>query len=220
MRTQIRSPLRLFVILLLVGCIVAAGLWILDYISVYSPDGELTYIGISPDRPPPNEKELDEAMGIVREAGWIGAIAGDQEWTLLDRGWGYQPRWISIPNANKLGIRFTAIWEQPVESDGPWYIAKCKWTRLRKGFTTFSNIRTVQVVVDMDRRLPLTLSVAAPFSGSEEGWNPKPIGIPHGKETKVITDAITGEVLYEGHYKGIPRRLKKCPPDLDGSSRH
>ena len=93
----------------------------------------------------------------------------------------------------------------------------------------------MQVVVDMDRRVPLTRSVAAPFynlveeastSGhqeavrpsnepDEESKNPIPVGVPAGKETAVITDAITGKVIYEGSKERIPRRLQRCPPDLD-----
>ena len=146
---------------------------------------------------------------------------------------------VSLPNASKLGIVFIAIWEHPVESDGPWYIGKCKLTRVTKGFTTFANIRTVRVVVDMDRGVPLTRSAAAPFfnliesaspskfresarpsnESDEELKNPIPVGVPPGKETAVVTDAITGKELYEGSRERIPRRLQKCPPDLDSSYR-
>ena len=59
-----------------------------------------------------------------------------------------------------------------MESDGPWYIAKCRLTRVTKGFTTFTNISTVQVVIDMDRRVPLTRSVAAPFFNQIESASP------------------------------------------------
>ena len=239
MRTQIRSPLRPILVVLLVGCVAAACLWIFDYCSVYSPDGQLSYIGVSEDMPPPNEDEINDAMGIVREAGWIEAIAGNQDWALLGREWGYQPRWIAIPNAKKLDISFTAVWEHPVDSDGPWILASCKMTRLTEGFRTFTNIRAIRVIVDIDRRIPMTRSVASPFfnilesaspsnnreaaspsNASEiDSWNPKYHGIPSGKEKMVITDAITGEVLYEGHHLGVPWGLRKCPPDLDTSYR-
>ena len=41
------------------------------------------------------------------------------------------------------------------------------------------------------------------------------MGVPAGKETAVITDAITGKVLYEGSKDRIPRRLKRCPPEMN-----
>ena len=230
---RIRNPIRLIPILLLVALVVGACFWILDYVSVYRPQGELTYLPVAHDRAPPNEEELKEAMGIVRQGGWIREIAGDQRWTLLDQKW--RIKWISLTNSNRLGIRFIAVWEHPVESDGPWYIGQCRLTRVRKGFTTFTNIRTVQVVVDMDRRVPVTRSVAAPFFNliesaspskyreaarpsnepDEELKNPIPIGVPPGKGTAIITDAVTGEVIYEGSKERIPRRLQKCPPELD-----
>ncbi len=199
---------------------------------MYKPQGEITYLPVAYDGPPPGDEELAEATAIVCESGWLREIAGDQQWAVLDHEWRNQ--WISLPNADRPGIRFTAVWEQPVESDGPWYIGKCRWTRIRKGYTTFRNIRTVQVVVDMDRRIPLTRSAAAPFhtmiesaspsqyreqprppyEPAEESKNPIPVGIPPVKETKVIMDAITGEVLYRGHYENVPRRLRKCPPGM------
>ena len=113
---------------MLVALVVVACLWILDYVSVHTPEGELTYLPVAHDRPPPDDEELNEAMGIVRQAGWVKAIAGDQKWTLLD--WEWEIRRVSLPNADKLGISFIAVWEHPVESDGPWYIGKCKLTRL------------------------------------------------------------------------------------------
>ena len=231
--SRIRNPIRLIPVLSLVALVVGASFWILDYVSGYRPQGELIYLPVAHDRPPPNEEELEEAMGIVRQAGWIREIAGVQQWTLLDQEW--RIKWISLPNSNRLGIRFIAVWERPVESDGPWYIGNCRWMRLRKGFTTFTNIRTVQVIVDMDRRVPLTRSVAAPFfnlveeaspsehpeairppnESDEELKNPIPVGVPPDKQAKVITDALTGKVLYEGPYNRIPRRLQRCPPELD-----
>ena len=58
--------------------------------------------------------------------------------------------------------------------------------------------------------------MASPFNGSEfSSWNPQHHGISPGREKIVIKDAIAGEVIYEGHYKDIPKNLKKCPSDLD-----
>ncbi len=225
MRSRICNPLRLILIPLLVALVVGACFWILDYVSVYRPEGELSYLPIAHDRPPPNDEELADAMAIVREAGWVREIAGDQQWTPTRREWIKEPRWIAIPNAKKLGIRFTAVWLQPVESDGPWQSGQCKLTRLIRGFTTVTSIRAVRAIVDMDRRMPLTRVAvsptgaresASPFNGSEfSSWNPQHHGIPPGREKIVIKDAIAGEVIYEGHYKDIPKSQKKCPSDLD-----
>ena len=215
MRPLVRSPLRTLIALLLVAVVMGAGFCIFDYVNVYRPKGELSYLPIAYDGPPPNGEELADAMAIVREAGWIREIAGDQKWTLLDHEWLIQ--WTSLPNANKLGIRFTVVWEQPVESDGPWHIGRCKLTRVTKSFATFTNVRTVQVVVDMDRRVPLTRSTDAPFD--EDLENPVYVGPPAGKKTVAVSDAITSKVLYEGPRSRVPRRLKRCPPELDNEYR-
>ena len=43
---------------------------------------------------PPTDAEVADAMQIARDAGWVTAIAGEQEWSLLDREWLGGPRWI------------------------------------------------------------------------------------------------------------------------------
>ena len=224
MRYRIRDPLRLIAILFLFALAAGDCFWILDYVSVYRPEGDISYLPIAHDRPPPNDEELADAMAIVREAGWMREIAGDQQWTPTRRELVREARWIAIPNAKELGIRFTVVWEQPVESDGPWQSGQCRLTRLIRGFSTVTNIRAVRAIVDMDRRMPLTRVAVSPiearesgssFNGPEFSSNPQHHGIPPGREKIVITDAIAGEAIYEGHYKDIPKSLRKCPSDLD-----
>jgi hypothetical protein len=71
------------VALLLVALVVGACFWILDYVSVYKPQGEITYLPVAYDGPPPGDEELAEATAIVCESGWLREIAGDQQWAVL-----------------------------------------------------------------------------------------------------------------------------------------
>ena len=52
MRPLTRSPLRPLLALLSVAVVVGACLWILDYVCVYRPKGELSYLTIAHDRLP------------------------------------------------------------------------------------------------------------------------------------------------------------------------
>ena len=211
MKLQIHHPRLLILTLLIISSLTTAGVIVANWDKPVL-ETQAFSIPVPADLEPPTEAEVNDAVAITRDAGWVSAVAGDQEWTLLNTEWGGQPKWISIPGNTQLGIRFTAAWEDPVESDGPWYRTQCQVTRLRKGYTTFSNIHAITVIVDMDQRTPLTRSVAAPFDGSKDSWNPELVGVPPSKNTKTIRNTTSRGVLYEGSYDDMPGQFKGCPP--------
>ena len=211
MKFQIHHPRLLILTLLVVGVMTTAGVIVAKWDKPII-ETQAFSLPVPAELEPPTEEEVNEAVAIAREAGWVTAIAGEQEWTLIGTESAGQPKWISIPGSDQLGIRFTAEWENPVESDGPWHRTQCQATRLREGYTTFRNIHALKVIVDMDSRTPLVRSVTSPFTGAKESWNPKPAGVPTGKETKTIRNMSSREVLYKGTYNDMPGQFKDCPP--------
>ena len=211
MNFQIHHPRLLILALLFVGVMTATGVIVAKWAKPVL-ETQAFALPVAAELEPPTEAEVNEAITVAREAGWVTAIAGDQEWTLIDAESAGQPKWISILGSDQLGIRFTAERENPVESDGPWHRTQCQATRLREGYTTFRNMHALKVIVDMDSRTPLVRSVASPFTGAKESWNPEPVGVPPGKETKTIRNMASREVPYKGTYNDMPGQFKECPP--------
>ena len=212
MKLKIHHPRLLILMLIVIGALATAGVLIADRDGAETLETTAFSLPGSPDMEPPTDEEVNDAMTIAREAGWISAIAGDQEWTLLDRKWGYQPKWLSIPGAKQYGIMFTVVWETAVDSDGPWYKFTCQRTRLRQGHTTFTNVHTLKIIVDMDRRAPVTRGVVSPFYGSEQdSWSPVYHGVPPENDVVTIKGTGSGQVLYEGSEGSTPGKLQKCP---------
>lgn len=214
MKVQIHHPRILILVLLVVGVLTTVAITVADLdrpvietqsFSLPSPSTML----------PPTDAEVAQAVSITRESGWVEAIAGKQGWGLIGPDYMGQPKWISIPGSDEYGIRFTALLENPVESDGPWHMTQCQVTRLREGYTTFRNILAINVIVDMSNRKPIVRSVLAPFHGDQEYMNPEVVSVPPGKETKIIRNTGTGDVLYNGTHEDMPNNIKECPPDLE-----
>lgn len=212
MKLKIHHPKLLILVLLVVGVLTTVGVMVADWDQPDVLETRVYSLPVQSFADPPTDAEVADAMQIARDAGWVSAIAGKQEWSLINKEWDGGPRWVSIPGTTQHGIRFTAVWDNPVDSDGPWYRTKCQATRLIEGHTTFRNIHAVKVIVDMDSRLPLVRSVTAPFDGSRESWNPEFGGIPLDKATQIIKNTGTKDVLYRGSYDDMPGQFKNCPP--------
>ena len=214
MKFQIHHPRLLILALLTVSILATVGVIVADWDRPVLETQSYS-LPVQSFADPPTDAEVADAMQITRDAGWVSAVAGEQEWSLIDRNWDGGPRWISIPGSNQHGIRFTAVWDNPIDSDGPWYRTRCQVTRLIEGHTSFNNIHAVKVIVDMDGRVPLVRSVTAPFRGEKESWNPEFLGIPPAKNTQVVKNMGTREELYRGSYDDMPGQFKNCPSDAE-----
>ena len=214
MKIQIHHPRLLIMALLVVGVLTTVGIIVADWDKTVLEPQSFT-LPVSADLPPPTDAEVADAVQIARDAGWVSTIAGDQEWTLIGSEHMGQPKWVVIPGSDQLGIRFTAVWRTPVQSDGPWYRSQCQMTRLREGYTTFTNIHALKILVDMNSRTPIIRAVSFPFLGEQESQNPVVAGVPVGKETKVIRHTGTKNELYRGDYDSMPQQFKECPPGAE-----
>lgn len=101
---------------------------------------------VVPTPTPIAESAKQIAVDIVRDAGVIEQIAGDQPWTASR----FFRR--SIAGTTDGGMKFDANWDQPVESSGPWQTLNCRDSVTFAFSSTWANITRVHVYVDVEHR--------------------------------------------------------------------
>ena len=108
-------------------------------------DKEITFTPIPVENPLPvlSEESLQEALLIAEASGVLDKISGNQECT-------HDHRYVSVADVGGAkAVRFEAVWEEPVEGDGPWQLVKCKNTRQLILPARWTNITRLSLIVDL-----------------------------------------------------------------------
>ena len=215
MKLQVHHPKLLAIFLLAIAAVTVVGVLFASGgddkeitstpvpVENYLPeDRETTFNPIPVENPLPvvSEESLQEALLIAKASGVLDKISGNQEWT-------HDHRFVSVADVGGAkGVRFDAVWEEPVESDGPWQLVKCKNTRLYISLARWTNITRLSLIVDLANS---ELVHYAPIG--EEGNEPVLHTGAHPDRVVKLYDTVSGELVFEGTANRYSS-FRKCTP--------
>lgn len=198
MQLKIHHPKLLALFLLAIAAVTAVGL----LLASGGDDKEITFTPIPVENPIPvvSEESLKEALSIAKASGVVDRISGNQEWT-HDHGY------ISVASVGGAkAVRFHAVWEEPVESDGPWQLLKCKNTRNYVSPARWTNITRLSLIVDLENS---ELVHYTPMGN--DGNEPVLYTGSHPDRVVKLYNTVSGEMVFEGTRDRFSS-FKMCPP--------
>ena len=141
----------------------------------------------------------EEALTVVKDSGVVESINGDQDWEVT----GIFPSELAGTEA----VRVQVVWNEPIESTGPWLVIHCDGTLRSLSTEPWSHVDTLVVDVDM---------VAKSVVGVGVWVSPLPdvslpvMGIEDPNDSVTYYNVETGNVVYDGPYSDIPTFDKVC----------
>ena len=137
--------------------------------------------------PTVSDEELVEALRVARTSGVIEEINGGQEWS-------HDPVYVYVRRLGGVeAVTFHAIWENPVESSGPWVLIWCQGTRKLTTYARWTNITRLAVTVDIENDEVVTY---APMG--HDGIEPVLEVGSHGDREAKVHDVASGDLLFKG----------------------
>ena len=199
MKFRIHRPWILVTLLAVIGTVTAA--------AVLLANNGMTSPAQAVNVPAPGvstqltEEEKEKAVRIASESGVVKTINNDQDWKA--------EFFASTKLDGTEGAILEAVWQDPVESSGPWMPIHCSGTR--KGYETsrWTNVTRLVVFVDMENE-----SVAG-YGVTSSIWDddPQPVlEAADSNESVKIYDVKSGDIVYEGTYGDAPTKDEFCPP--------
>ena len=150
-------------------------------------------------KPPLTIQEKEDAVRIVQVWGIVERINGGQGWMAT--------RVYRTIIAGRDGIQFDAIWDEPVDSAGPWALLQCTGTLRVESSARWRDVTRLVIWVDTQED-----SVAGYAVISE----PEDVPQPAIDNAQSLTDIIraystlTGRLLYVGPSALSPPRAILC----------
>ena len=150
-------------------------------------------------KPPLTMQEKEDASRIVQVSGIVERINGGQGWMAT--------RVYRTIIAGRDGIQFDAIWDEPVDSAGPWTLLQCTGTLRVESSARWRDVTRLVIWVDTQED-----SVAGYAVISE----PEDVLQPAIDNAQSLTDIIraystlTGRLLYVGPSALSPPRAILC----------
>ncbi|OAI40452.1 hypothetical protein AYO38_01140 [bacterium SCGC AG-212-C10] len=145
---------RLLVALLVIFALMGGALTVMAINNEdHSSTTDVNFIPIGGIEPSPvavTSADISELEAIVRTDGRVDRITGGQSLTLQNE------RAESLTTGAKL-VAVDAIWDQPVDSSGPWRELECRRTVAYDLSASWSNLRSVAIYVDLGSRTVVKL---------------------------------------------------------------
>ena len=198
MKLQVHHPKLLAIFLLAIAAVTVVGI----LFASGGDDKEVTFTPIPVENPLPvvSEESLQEALLIAKASGVLDVISGNQEWT-------HDHRYVSVADVGGANaVRFQVKWEEPVESDGPWQLVKCKNTRQYISPARWTNITRLSLIVDLENS---KLVHYAPMG--DDNSQPLLHTGSHPDRVVKLYDTVSGDIVFEGTKEELASS-KMCPP--------
>ncbi|GBD22477.1 hypothetical protein HRbin29_00108 [bacterium HR29] len=90
----------------------------------------------------PSEEELGKVRALIDADGRVAKVSGGQPYEIA----------LAVGEERSDGTRVVSVevvWERPVTTRGPWMRAVCRGTVLLEGESTWKNLRSVAVTIDL-----------------------------------------------------------------------
>ena len=148
-----------------------------------------------------SDAEKESALNVVKASGVIKNISGGQDWEAENF---FR---VKIAGAGTEGIRLEAVWDDPVDSAGPWYFIKCAGTRKLMSTQPWNQITRILFWVDMENE---AVAGFVPFFRKGEILPTPEAG--HEEKVGKIYDVESGDIVYDGTLGSLPSKERFCLP--------
>ena len=199
MRFKLYHPKLLVVVVLALAVTTAAGL----LLASGGDDFDIEVVNVPVENPKValSEELIQEAVTLVKTAGVVEFISDRQDWT--------------FENATRAkvdgteAVRFDAVWEEPVVSDGPWFVIQCQGTRKLMIPARWTNVTRLEFIVDVEHD-----EVVAYLPVGEYDESAPVVDLDAMKEAgSKVYDVASGDLVFEGKVSELPTKDIMCPED-------
>ena len=185
------------VILVAIGAVTAVGLLFASGGDDF--DIEVVNVPIQNPKTPVSEELVQEAVGIVKLAEVVEFINGNQDWSFVNA------THAKVDGAE--AVRFDAVWENPVASDGPWYMLQCQGTRKLMAPARWTNVTRLEFIVDVEHDEVMAYLPMGEYGASEPVVDLEALREGGSK----VYDVASGDLIYEGKVSELPTKDIMCP---------
>ena len=150
-------------------------------------------------KPPLTMQEKEDAVRIVQVSGIVERINGGQGWMAT--------RVYRTIIAGRDGIQFDAIWDEPVDSAGPWTLLQCTGTLRVESSARWRDVTRLVIWVDTQED---SVAGYAVISEPEDVPQPAIDNAPSLTDIIRANSTLTGRLLYVGPSVLSPPRAILC----------
>jgi hypothetical protein len=118
------------------------------------------------------------------------------------------PAYLAVGDGRIL-VTMLAVFDEPRAVSGDWLVAGCLHTRIASFEASFTNVTTIRVSVDLERREVVQFGVTAPYDPGGRQESVPTITVPRDSLHYTVTDLTNGFEYSWGN------RIPDCPKGLE-----